>query len=115
MCVFKRGQSFRGWPSLLTQGIEDLGSQVVNANDKSLDAEGWTRRVFEFTPFTPLFNMTGQPGISLPLARTAEDLPLGMQFVARFGDEATLIRLAAQLEQAMPWPRFSPMARQAAA
>jgi amidase len=56
-----------------------------------------------YTPNTQLFNQTGQPAISLPLATSGEGLPLGVQFVGRFGDEATLFRLAAQLEQAAPW------------
>ncbi|WP_158815889.1 amidase [Methylocapsa sp. S129] len=57
----------------------------------------------EFIPYTPLFNVTGQPAISLPLCWNAAGLPIGMQFAARMGDEATLVRLAAQLEQAKPW------------
>ncbi len=57
-------------------------------------------RVF---PFTPPFNFTGQPAISLPLAWSQEDLPIGMQFAGRYADEATLFRLAAQLERARPW------------
>jgi amidase len=86
-----------------------LGS--LNSNDPALGAEGWTRKVFLFTPLTPLFNMTGQPAISLPLARTGHGLPLGMQFAARYGEEATLLCLAAQLEQAHPWPQVAPMAK----
>ena len=88
---------------------------AINANDDSLDAEGWTRRTFAFTPFTPVFNMTGQPAISLPLARTGAGLPIGMQFVGRFGAEDTLINLAAQLESSMPWPRVAPLADAVAA
>ena len=57
-------------------------------------------RVF---PFTPPFNFTGQPAISLPLAWSEDGLPIGMQFAGRYADEATLFRLAAQLEQARPW------------
>ncbi|MFM8773105.1 MAG: amidase family protein, partial [Actinomycetota bacterium] len=56
-----------------------------------------------FTPFTALFNVTGQPAISLPLHWTAEGLPIGVQLVGRPYDEPTLISLAAQLEQAKPW------------
>ena len=57
----------------------------------------------EIYPFPAPFNFTGQPSISLPLGQSREGLPIGMMFSARYADEATLIRLAAQLEQACPW------------
>ncbi|MEQ1507989.1 MAG: amidase [Myxococcota bacterium] len=57
----------------------------------------------EKTPNTQLFNQTGQPAISLPLHTTADGLPVGIQLAGRLGDEATLIRVAAQLEAAHPW------------
>ena len=56
-----------------------------------------------FTPFTSVFNLTGQPAMSLPLHWNAEGLPIGVQIVGRPYDEMTLISLAAQLEQARPW------------
>jgi amidase len=57
---------------------------------------------FDFIPYTPLFNATGQP-MSAPLHWTAEGLPLGLRFVGRFGDEPTPpFRLAGQLEQTQP-------------
>ncbi len=60
-------------------------------------------QVFGFIPFTPLFNATGQPAMSVPLHWNDAGLPIGMQFVSRFGDEATLFRLAGQIEKAKPW------------
>jgi amidase len=58
---------------------------------------------FDYVPFTPLFNATGQPAMSVPLHWNDAGLPIGMQFVTRLGHDATLFRLAAQLEQAQPW------------
>jgi amidase len=69
--------------------------------DKVLDV--LSGEVFEATGNTMLFNMTGQPAVSVPLCWSDAGLPIGIQFVARFGDEATLFRLASQLEQARPW------------
>ena len=86
----------------------------VNANDPSLDAQGWYDCLFKHVPFTALYNMTGQPAISLPLATDAEGLPLGMQLVARFGAEDVLLRLSAQLEESLPWSDRRPSVHVAA-
>lgn len=59
--------------------------------------------LFDYVPFTAFQNVTGQPAMNLPLWWNDEGLPIGVQFVARFGDEATLFQLARQLEQAAPW------------
>jgi len=61
------------------------------------------KRNAEVFPFTAPFNMTGQPSISLPLATSSSGLPIGLMFTARYADEATLFRLAAQLEKELPW------------
>ena len=57
----------------------------------------------KYMPGTSMYNMSGQPAMSVPLAWNKAGLPLGMMFAARFGNEGTLFRLAAQLEQAKPW------------
>jgi Asp-tRNA(Asn)/Glu-tRNA(Gln) amidotransferase A subunit family amidase len=59
--------------------------------------------VFEAAPYTMVANVTGQPSMSLPLHWTDDGLPMGLLFTAKIGDEATLFRLAAQLEQLLPW------------
>ena len=61
------------------------------------------KQAFGFIPYTPIFNVTGQPAMSVPLYWNAEQLPIGSQLVGRFGDEATLFRVAGQLERARPW------------
>jgi len=60
-------------------------------------------RIASFIPYTPQFNMTGQPAISLPLHWTPGGLPVGVQLAAAYGREDILIRVASQLEQAAPW------------
>jgi amidase len=61
------------------------------------------RRMGEFSPFTHIANLTGHPAMSVPLYRNEAGLPIGTHFLARFGDEATLFRLAGQLERAQGW------------
>ena len=67
-------------------------------------------QAFEFAAFTPIANLTGQPAISVPLHWNTQGLPIGTHFIGRFGDEATLFRLAAQLEKAQPWADRRPPA-----
>ena len=66
------------------------------------------RRMAVFSPFTYISNATGQPAMSVPLYWNDQDLPVGTHFVGRFGDEATLFRLAAQLEEISPWANRRP-------
>jgi amidase len=67
------------------------------------DPAGDFRAQSRFTPFTAVYNVTGQPAISLPLHWTDAGLPIGVMLVGRPGDEATLLGLSAQLEAAQPW------------
>ena len=88
---------------LLTPGLAAPAVKLGWIDMMLEDADEYWRRVFTFSPFTVWFNLTGQPAMMLPLGATDAGLPLATQLVGRFGDEATLFRLAAQLEAARPW------------
>jgi Asp-tRNA(Asn)/Glu-tRNA(Gln) amidotransferase A subunit family amidase len=72
------------------------------------DAERFRLAMLASIGFTSLFNASGHPAMSVPRAVSSRGLPLGVQFAARFGDEATLFRLAGQLEAAQPWTQRRP-------
>jgi amidase len=61
------------------------------------------QRMFDFAAYTPLANAGGQPSASVPLCWTAGGVPIGVMLTAPYGNEATLIRLSAELERARPW------------
>ena len=88
---------------LLTPGLASLPVKLGWIDMMLDDFDEYWRRVFAFSPFTVWFNLTGQPAMMLPIGRSAEHLPVAVQLVARHGGEATLFRLAAQLETARPW------------
>ncbi len=68
----------------------------------------FAREIAEFSPFTALYNVTGQPSMSAPLHWTPDGLPVGAMFSGRFGEDVTLFRVAAQLEGARPWAARRP-------
>jgi amidase len=72
------------------------------------DVAQYTKDVTEFGPYTALYNVTGQPSMSVPLHWSADGLPVGVMFSGRFGEDATLLRLAGQLEKAKPWAGMRP-------
>src|SRR5437016_6545379 len=91
------------WDVLLTPGLGTLPPKLGWIDMMMDDVDEYWRRVFAFSPFTVWFNLTGQPAIVLPIGRAPDGLPVAVQLVARGGDEATLFRLASQLEAARPW------------
>jgi amidase len=112
--------AFRGWQDLRVLNrrtlafFEDLDvylspvmgtpvPEIGHLDPVKLEPKEVNRRQGAVFPFTPPFNFSGQPSLSLPLHHDDKGLPIGMMFTARFADEATLFRLAAQLEKEAPW------------
>jgi amidase len=100
--------------ALNTTGLLSIGESIVkraNAKNillwsgKAIDA---AEPVFDFVSYTPLANAGGQPSISVPLHWSRAGLPIGVMFTARFGEDATLLQLARQLEEARPWASQKP-------
>lgn len=88
-----------------------LGSPPVKLGTFDMDERDPIKSfgpLIDYVPFTAMQNVTGQPAINVPLYWNDMGLPVGTHFVGRYGDEATLLQLAAQLEQAAPWAKRRP-------
>jgi amidase len=92
-----------GWDLLLTPTVAEPPLPLTEFENDPEHPTAPMRRAGQFAAFTPPFNMSGQPAISLPLHRNAEGIPIGIQLAAAYGREDVLIRLASQLEAAHPW------------
>ena len=97
-----------GWDLLLCPTLAEPPLPVGEIRNDPSRPMAPLARAGEWVTFTSQFNMSGQPAISLPLHRTPEGLPVGIQFVAAYGREDVLIRLASQLEVARPWAHLTP-------
>ncbi|HYV60853.1 MAG TPA: amidase [Acidimicrobiia bacterium] len=93
---------------LVTPTLPDPPPRLGELAPDADDVMAVLPRMGSYASFTSLFNITGQPAISLPLHWTADGLPIGVQLVAAYGREDVLIRLASQLEQAQPWASRRP-------
>jgi amidase len=91
------------YDALLTPALAERPLPLGTLDTAAPDPMSTFTRSGLFTPFTPVFNATGQPGISLPLFEGDDGLPLGVQLVGRPVGEAGLLALAAQLEGVQPW------------
>ena len=99
---------FEAYDVLLTPTLAEPPVRLGVLDMMSEDLDAYTERLWRFTPFTYPFNVTGQPAMSVPLFWKEGGLPIGVHFVGRYGDEATLFRLAGQLEAARPWAERRP-------
>ena len=104
------GALFGQYDVLLTPTMPELPWPLgrYGENEDKLDGLGWTARLFEHSPYTPLANVAGLPAMSVPLAQSTDGLPIGMQFMAGHANDGTLLRLAGQLERAAPWAHRRP-------
>src|SRR5213594_3034125 len=91
------------WDVLLTPGLGTLPPKLGWIDMMMADVDEYWRRVFDFSPFTVWFNLTGQPAVVLPLGRTPTGFPISVQLAGRYGEEGTILALGAQLEKARPW------------
>ncbi|MBS0411996.1 MAG: amidase [Proteobacteria bacterium] len=100
--------AFEGFDVFLTPTMSGPSPRIDWLNPLTVDLKEFDRRQSATYATTPPFNFTGQPSVSLPLWQSKDNLPLGMMFTGRFADEATLYRLAGQLEKELPWKDRKP-------
>jgi amidase len=101
-------QFFTRYDAWLTPTLATPPPPIGRFATDTSDAVDWFARLMTFIPFTWLFNVTGQPAMSLPLGRSRDGLPLGCHFAARYGEEGLLFALAGQIERARPWKTDRP-------
>jgi len=95
--------AFEGFDVYLTPTMSQTSPRIDWLNPLTVELKDFDRRQADTYATTPPFNFTGQPSLSLPLWQSQAGLPIGMMFTGRFADEATLYRLAGQLEKEQPW------------
>ncbi len=97
------GEFFEGVDVYVTPTLAKVPQPLGTFDADSEDVDEFQRRVWEFIPFTAVWNITGQPAMSVPIYWTDSGEPVGVQFAARLGSEVTLVSLASQIEEAAPW------------
>jgi amidase len=97
------GAFFETYDAWLSPTLEKPPMPLGTIDRSETDVERAFAPIMEYATFTPIFNATGQPAVSLPLHWTKSGLPIGVQLAGRFGEEGLLYRLAGQLEVARPW------------
>jgi amidase len=99
------GAFFTRYDLLITPTLGQLPAPhgTLRYDNPEHTVTSWVRSVFDYGPFTAVFNIAGQPAISLPLGHSASGLPIGVQLVTGYGKEDLLLRIAGQLERVAPW------------
>jgi Asp-tRNA(Asn)/Glu-tRNA(Gln) amidotransferase A subunit family amidase len=97
------GRFMTNFDVIMTPTVARPPLMLGELNTDTDDVPTFLQNLYGFIPFTAVFNATGQPAMSVPLHWNGDGLPIGVQFASAYGDEATLFRLAGQLEQARPW------------
>lgn len=108
--TFEAQQQWSDFDVILTPTLAQPPARVGALRDDADPAADFAAQI-EYTPWTSVANLTGRPSVSLPLVRARVDgttLPIGVMLTGRIGEDAVLLRLAAQLEQAHVWPRIPP-------
>ena len=107
MAPFKIGAlQPKPWEKTALSALNNMGASGLLKHSSLI--EETKRKIFQWIPYPPLANLTGQPSISIPLYRTTDNLPIGVMFTAPLCGEATLLQLATQMEQAQPWIEIVP-------
>ncbi|MGD0504700.1 MAG: amidase [Steroidobacteraceae bacterium] len=98
-------ETFRDFDFLMLPSTADFPPRIgqIDGRTPAFDLDRWNAQSYGFAPYTEIFNVTGQPAVSLPLAVSKAGLPIGIQFAAPLGEDARLISLAAWLERERPW------------
>lgn len=104
------GTFFTEYDLLITPTLGRLPAPhgTLRYNDPGHTLASWLQSIFDYGPFTMVFNISGQPAISLPLGQSDSGLPIGVQIIAPYGGEDLLFQIAGQLEQATPWNQRTP-------
>ncbi|RWH18721.1 MAG: amidase [Mesorhizobium sp.] len=108
---FRVGEAIHAFDILLTPTIPIVPVPHGGIYSAAVSADEYVEASMSVCQYTEVFNVTGQPSVSLPLAQTTSGLPIGIQIVGRFGDEATLVRVARDLEETRPWRQRQPKVR----
>jgi amidase len=107
-------EAYRHIDVLLLPTTADLPPRTgqIDGRTAAFDLDRWNRDSYGYAPYTEIFNVAGQPAISLPLAMSSGGLPIGVQLAAPLGEDARLLELAAWFERERPWePRLSELRR----